>query len=156
MVSNEQRMLKERIQALLHRKNYSVIKLADNSDTDRMRYGRQINGNSVVSVDTVQKVLLTFPDVDANWLLMGEAPIFRSDHHMTRVYNTEYVNKVSDNASQFGPVNMGKDTTQVIRDREIEERERTIAELRKRVEELERDKKMNQGIIEAFIYGKKQ
>ena len=56
----EEQKLKERIRILLANKHFSVARLADN-ETDRVRYRRQINQDSVVPISTIVLLLSTFP-----------------------------------------------------------------------------------------------
>ena len=153
MISNEQKRLKERIQALLRRKRYSVMSISD-TDVERIRLGRQINGTSVVSVETIQKLLLMFHDIDANWLVMGEGTMERADNVGSRIYHTENHNKVAANGTQFGPINIGHDSTQVVSGRDELTYEQTIAALRKRVAELEEDKAIAQNALKAILSSK--
>lgn len=153
MISNEQKLLKERIQALLRHKRYSLLSISDN-DSERIRLGRQINGSSIVSIETVQKLLLLFHDIDANWLLMGEGFMTRADNVGSRIYHTENHNQVAENGTQFGPINIGRDATQVIKGRDELNYEQTIAQLQKRVRELEEDKAIAQNALKAILNSK--
>ena len=153
MISNEQKLLKERIQALLRHKRYSLLSISDN-DSERVRLGRQINGSSIVSIETVQKLLLLFHDIDANWLLMGEGFMTRADNVGSRIYHTENHNQVAENGTQFGPINIGRDATQVIKGRDELNYEQTIAQLQKRVRELEEDKAIAQNALKAILNSK--
>ena len=153
MISNDQKLLKERIQALLRHKRYSLLSISDN-DSERIRLGRQINGSSIVSIETVQKLLLLFHDIDANWLLMGEGFMTRADNVGSRIYHTENHNQVAENGTQFGPINIGRDATQVIKGRDELNYEQTIAQLQKRVRELEEDKAIAQNALKAILNSK--
>jgi hypothetical protein len=117
------------------------------------RLGRQINGEAAVPFTTLQLILERFHDISADWLIMGEVPMQKAEHVGSRIYNT--TNVAHDNQCG-GDLNVGTTRTQVIRDREIEEREQIIAQLRAQVEELKHDKKLQQGIIEALIAGQKK
>ncbi len=68
-----------RIQSLLATKKWSVTKLAaeiDETSTTKVRLNRQINGETTISVDTIELILATFPDVSAEWLLRGAGNMF--------------------------------------------------------------------------------
>lgn len=153
MISNDQKRLKERIQALLRHKRYSVMSISDN-DTERIRLGRQINGTSIVSVETIQKLLEMFHDIDANWLVMGEGTMERADHVGARIYHTENHNQVAEHGTQFGPINIGRDSTQVINGREELTTQQTISALQKRVKELEEDKSIAQNALKIILNAK--
>ena len=152
MVSNDEKMLKERLVHLLAHKRKHITDLTKNA-TLRARIGRQINGDAAVPYSTLVLILETFHDIDANWLIMGELPMQKSEHVGSRIYNTT---NVAHNNQCGGDLNVGSMRPQVIRDREIEEREQIIAQLRAQIEDLKRDKALNQGIIEALIAGQKK
>jgi len=152
MLSNEEKLLKDRIQHLLRMKKCPISWL-DESPTMQARLGRQINGEAAVPFTTLQLILERFHDISADWLILGELPMQKSEHVGSRIYNT--TNVAQDNQCG-GDIHVGSTRTQVLRNREIEERDQIIAQLRAQVEELKRDKQLQQNIIEAFITGQKK
>ena len=154
MVSNDEKMLKERIRHLLSYKRASVSDLTDNV-TLQVRYRRQINGDAAVPFSTLYKILYMYHDISADWLILGEGSMQKADHVAPHIHHNNYNNQLAPGATQTGPVAIGHDTVNVIREREIEERDQLIAQLKQQVAELKRDKELNQNIIEAFIAGKK-
>ena len=155
MVSNDEKLLKNRIQHLLKTKNCPIAWI-DSNPTQQARLGRQINGAAAVPFSTLQKILYMFPDVSADWLIMGEGSIYKAEHIAPHIHHNNYNNQLAPGATQTGPVAIGHDTVNVIREREIEERDQLIAQLKQQVAELKRDKELNQNIIEAFIAGRKK
>jgi len=154
MVSNDEKLLKNRIQHILKTKNCPIAWI-DSNPTQQARLGRQINGAAAVPFSTLQKILYMFPDVSADWLIMGEGSIYKAEHIAPHIHHNNYNNQLAPGSTQTGPVAIGHDTVNVIRGREIEERDQLIAQLQQQVAELKRDKELNQNIIEAFIAGKK-
>lgn len=154
MVSNDEKMLKERIRHLLSYKRASVSDLTDNV-TLQVRYRRQINGDAAVPFSTLYKILYMYHDISADWLILGEGSMQKADHVAPHIHHNNYNNQLAPGSTQTGPVAIGHDTVNVIRGREIEERDQLIAQLQQQVAELKRDKELNQNIIEAFIAGKK-
>lgn len=72
MVPEEEILLKGRIRQMLTYERKTISKLSDN-DTIRVRLGRQINNpKTSVPFSTLYMLLRMFPDIDANWLLLGE------------------------------------------------------------------------------------
>ena len=80
MVTDEQKMLKLRLRHLLEVMKTSIRTLAD-TESERVMLGRQINNeNTIVSVQTIQKVLNMFHAVSADWLVMGEGSMWKAEH----------------------------------------------------------------------------
>ena len=83
MVDNNQKMLKERLRHVLSVKKLSIQKFVQliatldeekrdlNLVSTRVMLGRQINGDALVTYETIRMFLFAFHDVDANYLVMG-------------------------------------------------------------------------------------
>jgi len=153
MVSEAEKDAKERIRYLLKIKKCSFTDVVGKSDSKRIIFSRQVNGDSKITFDSLHQLAYMFHDISCDWLLLGEGSMQKAEHVGSRIYNT--TNVAQDNQCG-GDINVGTTRPQVIRDREIEEREQIIAQLRQQVEELKRDKQLNQGIIEALIAGQKK
>lgn len=143
-LSNEEIMLKERIQHLLKIKRYPIARLSDNP-TLQSRYGRQINGDASVPFTTIQLILMTFHDISADWLIMGEGSMYKADHKAQKVYNTH--NEVKDSTAS-GSINVGTTTIPYPVQQLLDEKDKRIAE-------LESDKRLLKGMLEAFNVNKK-
>ena len=138
MVTDEQKMLKLRIRHLLDTMKTSIRTLAD-TESERVMLGRQINGeDTIVSYQTIHKLLDMFPAVDANWLVMGEGGMYKSEHIAPHIYTQH--NEVKGN-SAGGDINVGPDTIVT---------KKTVERLETRVAELEQDKKNMQTLIDAL------
>ena len=142
MVSNDEKMLKERIRHILTYKRKSVADLADN-ETLRVRYRRQINGDAAVPYSTIVLVLEMFHDISADWLVMGEGSMFKSDHTAQRIYNQH--NEVHD-SSAAGNINVGSNLHVAPSAQEVEK-------LQQRIAELEQDKSFLQNMLTAITNG---
>ena len=138
MVTDEQKMLKLRIRHLLDTMKTSIRTLAD-TESERVMLGRQINGeDTIVSYQTIHKLLDMFPSVSADWLVMGEGGMYKADHVAPHIYTQH--NEVKGN-SAGGDINVGPDTI---------EKKKTVERLETRVAELEQDKKNMQTLIDAL------
>ena len=138
MISSEEKLLKERIQHLLSFKKVSVASISD-SESERVMLGRQIKGeNTVVSFRTIHKLLYMFPDVDANWLILGEGPM-KKTNNSPRIYNNH--TDVHDNGSNT--TNYGETAISLPVKMLLDEKDKRIAE-------LESDKKQLQGLLSVF------
>ncbi|MBR2016449.1 MAG: hypothetical protein IKA00_03985 [Prevotella sp.] len=149
MVSNDEKMLKERIRHLLSYKKASVSDLTDNV-TLQVRYRRQINGDAAVPFSTLYKILYMYHDISADWLILGEGSMQKADHVAPHIHHNNYNNQLAPGSTQTGPVAIGHDTVNVIRGREIEERDILIKQQAERIAELEKDKELLSGLLSAF------
>lgn len=149
MVSNDEKMLKERIRHLLSYKRASVSDLTDNV-TLQVRYRRQINGDAAVPFTTLYKILYMYHDISADWLILGEGSMLKADHVAPHIHHNSYNNQLAPGSTQTGPVAIGHDTVNVIRGREIEERDILIKQQAERIAELEKDKELLSGLLSAF------
>lgn len=140
MVSNEEKLLKERIRNLLTMKGTNIAKISE-SESDRVMLGRQINGdNTVVPFSTLHRLLYMFHDISADWLVMGEGPMEKADHVAPRVYTQN--NNVHDNAAS-GDINVGSGS-------HVAPSLQQVEAMRQRIAELERDKAFLQTTVTAL------
>lgn len=144
-VSNEQKMLKERMRALLSTKRKTASDLGE-TDNEKKIYQRQIHQDSLITFDTIYKVLYMFPDIDANWLVLGEGGMTRTEHLAPRVYNQQRT-EVHDHATNTN--NFGASTIPHPVQALLEEKDKRIAELEKINQTL-------QTLVNAFTAGLKK
>ena len=140
MVSNEEKLLKERIRMLLAKKGITILDLADGDEVVAKRYRNQINGDALVPYSTLYKLLYMFHDISADWLVMGEGAISKADCAAPRIYNTK--NEVHDSKAG-GDILVGATTIPCSVQSIINEKDKRIAE-------LERDKELLSGLLAAF------
>ena len=141
-VSNDEKMLKDRLQHLLRTFKIPISHLAD-TETERARLGRQINGEAAVPFSTIYKILYQFHEIDANWLILGEGYMRKHDNIAPKVYKQH--NEVHNN-SAGGDINVGPDT--IVTSKTVERLEAIVAEKEARIKELERDKSFLQQLLE--------
>ena len=148
MVSNEEKMLKERIKHLLVYKKMTISDLTrDEILYKRLR--RQINDEALVSYSTIYMLLYMFPDISADWLVMGEGSMRKADCLAPKVYNHNQVT----NSTAGGDINIGVRTISVpqsIDEIQVKDMQATIATQQQRISELENDKQLLQGLLSAF------
>ena len=143
MVTDEQKMLKLRLRHLLETMKTSIRTLAD-TESERVMLGRQINNeNTIVSYQTIHKVLNMFPAVSAEWLVMGEGSMWKAEHVAPHVFTQN--NNVHDNKAG-GDITVGSGTQVVPSQQKFEE-------LQARVAELESDKRTLQAVVDAMTAG---
>ena len=148
MVSNEEKMLKERIKHLLVYKKMTISGLTRN-EVIYKRLRRQINDEALVSYSTIYMLLYMFPDISADWLVMGEGSMRKADCLAPKVYNHNQVT----NSTAGGDINVGVRTVsvpQTIDEIQVKDMQSTIAAQQQRISELEQDKQLLQGLLSAF------
>lgn len=148
MVSNEEKMLKERIKHLLVYKKMTISGLTRN-EVIYKRLRRQINDEALVSYSTIYMLLYMFPDISADWLVMGEGSMRKADCLAPKVYNHNQVT----NSTAGGDINIGVRTISVpqsIDEIQVKDMQATIATQQQRISELENDKQLLQGLLSAF------
>ena len=140
MTKEEEGLIKERMRFVLTKKRMSIAKFAENNKSDSVRYGQQFNGSAGVQLATIYKMLYMFPDISADWLVMGEGAISKADCAAPRIYNTK--NEVHDSKAG-GDILVGATTIPCSVQSIINEKDKRIAE-------LERDKELLSGLLSAF------
>ena len=77
--------ISDRIKYVLSEKQISVAELAG-SETQRIKFSRQLNGHNGLTLPVVVKVLDRFPDISAEWLIRGEGQMDKSKHFAPHVH----------------------------------------------------------------------
>lgn len=60
-----------RIQELIRKNQLNAAKFADRIGVQRSNLSHVLTGRNKPGLDFIEKVLLEFPDIDANWLISG-------------------------------------------------------------------------------------
>lgn len=82
--------ISSRIKQVLSEKHVSVAELAG-SETQRIKFSRQLNGHNRITLPVVLKILDSFPDISSEWLLRGEGQMDKSNNSIY-MYETELNN----------------------------------------------------------------
>ena len=67
-----------RISKIIKEKNLSSARFADEIGVQRSSISHVLSGRNKPSLEFIQKILKTYPDIDINWLLTGKGNIFSS------------------------------------------------------------------------------
>ena len=146
MITDEEKLLKERLRHLLADRKTSIRTIAD-TDSERVMLNRQINGEeTIVPYRTLYKILYMFPDVSADWLIMGEGGMLKAEHTAPRIYNTK--NEVN-GSKAGGDINVGTATIPYPVRALLDEKDARIVELEKINSTL-------QNVVNAFTAGLKK
>jgi len=74
--------MNERIRKILEEKNLNASRFADEIGVQRSSISHIISGRNKPSLDFIQKVLLRYPDLSAEWLVSGKG-------QMTGIHSSE-------------------------------------------------------------------
>ena len=138
-VSNEQKMLKERIRAVLGARRKTASDLGE-TDNEKKVYQRQILNDSNVTVETLTKILYMFHDVDANWLILGEGSMHKTVDR-PQIFNQQRY-EMQNGQNNNGTINLGGSIPYPV--------QALLDEKDKRIAELEKDKTQLQGLLAVF------
>lgn len=144
MISNEEKLLKERIRHMLSFKKVSVASISD-SESERVMLGRQIKGeNNVVSFRTIHKLLYMFHDIDANWLILGEGQMQKTADRPQIFNQQQYQMQTGENNS--GVINFSENSVPVPVQMLLNEKDKRIAE-------LEENNKILRTVLDSMTVG---
>ncbi len=71
--------MKDRIILLIKAKNLTAAQFADEIGVQKSSISHIISGRNNASLDFIQKVLLTYPEVNMEWLMFGKGPLFKTN-----------------------------------------------------------------------------
>ena len=130
MVSNEEKMLKERLRFVFSQYN---IKLKDIAPTKSLQVmlARQIGENdTTVPFRTLYSVLYAHPDIDANWLMLGDGS-WQKTKDCPKIYNQQHYEMQQNGENNSGNINVGDAAISLPVQSLLDEKDKRIAELEK-------------------------
>ncbi len=86
--------MKDRIILLIKAKNLTAAQFADEIGVQKSSISHIISGRNNASLDFIQKVLLTYPEVNMEWLMFGKGPLFKSIETIINSSNDGSLNSV--------------------------------------------------------------
>lgn len=69
--------MKDRIILLIKAKNLTAAQFAEIIGVQKSSISHIISGRNNASLDFIQKILVSFPDVNMEWLMLGKGPLFK-------------------------------------------------------------------------------
>jgi DNA-binding XRE family transcriptional regulator len=69
--------MKDRIILLIKAKNLTAAQFADEVGVQKSSISHIISGRNNASLDFIQKILIRYPEVNMEWIMLGKGPIFR-------------------------------------------------------------------------------
>ncbi|MDO9257008.1 MAG: helix-turn-helix transcriptional regulator [Bacteroidales bacterium] len=86
--------MKDRITLLIKAKNLTAAQFADEIGVQKSSISHILSGRNNASLDFIQKILLTYPEVNMDWLMFGKGPIFKHIETALKSSNDESLNAV--------------------------------------------------------------
>ena len=87
--------MKDRIILLIKAKNLTAAQFADQIGVQKSSISHIISGRNNASLDFIQKILLSYPEVNMDWLLFGKGPIFKGPETIVNSSSDKTLNNVS-------------------------------------------------------------
>jgi transcriptional regulator with XRE-family HTH domain len=81
--------MKDRITLLIKAKNLTAAQFADEIGVQKSSISHILSGRNNASLDFIQKILLTFPEVNMEWLMFGKGPLFKGTETTVKANNDE-------------------------------------------------------------------
>jgi len=86
--------MKDRITLLIKAKNLTAAQFADEIGVQKSSISHILSGRNNASLDFIQKILITYPEVNMDWLMFGKGPIFKHIETALKSSNDESLNAV--------------------------------------------------------------
>jgi transcriptional regulator with XRE-family HTH domain len=86
--------MKDRITLLIKAKNLTAAQFADEIGVQKSSISHIISGRNNASLDFIQKIILTYPEVNMDWLMFGKGPLFKSNETIVKASNDDSLNSV--------------------------------------------------------------
>ena len=77
--------MKNRILQLLTKENISATKLAELLGVQRSNISHIISGRNKPGFDFIERLLLKFPDLSADWLILGKGEMYKNNNSVDNV-----------------------------------------------------------------------
>ncbi len=86
--------MKDRISLLIKAKNLTAAQFADEIGVQKSSISHIISGRNNASLDFIQKILITYPEVNMEWLMFGKGPLFKTNENEVNSSNDGGLNNV--------------------------------------------------------------
>jgi transcriptional regulator with XRE-family HTH domain len=70
----------DRIRKIMEKEGLNFALFADKIDVSRGTITHVLSGRNKPSLDVIQKILETFPNINSDWLLIGKNPMYRHEN----------------------------------------------------------------------------
>lgn len=97
----------ERIRNLINSKNLNAAQFADQIGVQRSSISHVLSGRNKPSLEFIQKILKTFPDINAEWLISGHGEIDQKPSSKASLFDdTTKVEQIDDTIGKMRPESM--------------------------------------------------
>lgn len=94
----------ERIRNLINSKNLNAAQFADQIGVQRSSISHVLSGRNKPSLEFIQKILKTFPDINADWLISGHGEIDQKPSSKASLFDdTTKVEQIDDTIGKMRP-----------------------------------------------------
>ena len=81
----------ERILEILKIKNLSPAQFADLIGVQRSSISHLISGRNKPSLEFIQRILKTFPEINTDWMLSGKGPVMNDENNMNEEISPPWI-----------------------------------------------------------------
>lgn len=85
--------MKDRIREILKKENLTSAQFADKIGVQRSSISHILSGRNKPGFDFIQKIMLHFPELDAEWLITGTGMIYKRKNRSDDLFETGKENK---------------------------------------------------------------
>ena len=93
----------DRISLILRTKNISAAQFADKIDVQRSSISHVLSGRNKPSLEFIQKILKSYPEIRPDWLLFGKGPMLIKETDLFSIPATD-TSKVSGIRSEYSEI----------------------------------------------------
>ncbi len=97
--------MKEKIEEILNEFDLTPSRFADIIQVQRSSISHIISGRNKPSLDFIQKILIAFPEINTDWLLLNKGDIFNKNQDNTKSINTNINTNTSNITNEETVVN---------------------------------------------------
>ena len=99
----------ERIRSILLSKNLNAAQFADQIGVQRSSISHVLSGRNKPSLEFIQKILKTYPDINSDWLISGNGEIIQKLDSSTSLFdNSEKDEVIGGNIGKMRPESVKK------------------------------------------------
>jgi transcriptional regulator with XRE-family HTH domain len=109
----------ERVLEILKIKNLSPAQFADQIGVQRSSISHLISGRNKPSLEFIQKVIRTFPEISIDWLLSGEGPLSNKENYENVEANSPAGLFLSDTVAKEKTIDLKKQQPEKVQRKKI-------------------------------------
>jgi len=102
--------MQDRLKEILKKENLTSSQFADKIGVQRSSISHILSGRNKPGFEFIQKILLSFPEIDANWLMTGLGKIYSESTHASTLFNENGDTATSSPVADI-PLSTGPDAT---------------------------------------------